>query len=130
MSKAINWPAAYRQTVLEEDTDTLRCAFRLGRLYYDHTYWVDGEEVDIRVNHKIIRKGVIVGALKCCPISQLAPADFAAQKAGVQSIDEAVAFLTQTYNQPVTPSTEVTVVYYRNCPLDPEILEVEDDPHM
>lgn len=130
MTKAINWPLPFRQEVIEEPDNTLYCAFRLGRLYYDNHYWVDGEEVDIRVNHKIIRKAVVVGQLKCCPIRELTPEDYAAQKKSLQTMEAVIEFLAQTYQQPVTPDTEVTVVYYQNKPVNPDLMEVEDDPHM
>lgn len=130
MAKAINWPAAFREEVINETTDTLRCALRLGRLYYDNHYWVDGETVVIRVNHKVIRKAVVMGELKCCPINQLGDQDYACQKQSLKSAEAVSRFLAETYGQPVTPETEVTVVYYQNLPLDPEIMEVEDDPHM
>lgn len=130
MAKAIHWPAQFRQDVIEEPTDRLYCAVRLGRLYYDNQYWVDGEEVDIRVNHKIIRKAVVVGDLKCCPIDGLETEDYERQKNGLKTQDGLIQFLAQTYNQLVTPQTEVTVVYYQNKPIDPNLMELEDDPHM
>ena len=64
MAKAINWPTQFRDEVLGEDTDTLRCALRLGTLYYDNQYWVPDAVVDIRVNHLKIRKAKIAGDLK------------------------------------------------------------------
>lgn len=130
VAKAINWPAAFREEVINEPCDELKCALRLGRLYYDNHYWVDGEPVVVRVNHKVIRRAVIVGELKCCLIQELTAQDFAALKPGLNSVEHIVQFLSQTYDKPVTAETEVTVVYYKNQPIDPEILEVEDDPHM
>ncbi len=130
MSKAINWPAQFREDVINESIDQLRVAFRLGRLYYDNHYWVDGEEVDIRVNHKIIRKGVIQGDLKCCLIQELDDSDYEAQKQGLKTAAQVIQFLAETYQKDVSPQTEITVVYYKNRPLDPAIMEVEDDPHM
>lgn len=130
MAKAINWPSQFRDEVINEPEEGVRTAFRLGRLYYDNRYWVDGEEIDIRVNHKVIRKAVIVGDLKCSPIKELHETDLAAQKQALRTRDAVIQFLSQTYNQPVTPETEVTIVYYQNNPIDPEILEIEDDPHM
>jgi hypothetical protein len=130
VSKAINWPGQYRDEVIGESEEALCSAFRLGRLYYDNRYWVDGEEVDIRVNHKIIRKAVVVGELKCCPIRELSAEDYAGQKNGLKTAEAVVSFLAENYNQPVTPETEITVVYYKNKPIDPDHMEVQDDPHM
>jgi hypothetical protein len=128
--KAINWPAPFRDEVLSESTEPIFSAFRLGRLYFDNQYWAEGETIHIRVNHKIIRLAVIKGDLKCTPIQALSPADFAAQKTGLKDVDSVVRFLSETYQKPVTPETEVTVVYYRNLPIDPDIVEKEDDTHM
>jgi len=130
MAKAINWPLQFRNEVIEEPTDKVFAAFRLGRLYFDNHYWVDGEVIDLRVNHKIIRKGVVVGEMKCCAIQDLSVEDFAAQKEGIKTPEAAAQFLAKTYEKEVTPTSEITVVYYKNLPIDPEILEVEDDPHM
>ncbi len=130
MAKAINWPARYREEVISESTEPLRCAFRPGRLYFDHQYWVDGEEVDIRVNHKVIRKAVIAGDLKCCRIGDLSTADFIAQKSDLKSVEQVVCYLSEIYGNPLSEDSEITVVYYRNRPINPEIMEVEDDPHM
>jgi len=129
MAKAINWPGSFRDEVIGESTEKLCCAFRLGRLYYDNQYWVDGEVIDIRVNHIIIRKALIVGEMKCCPISDLTPEDFDCQKSSIQSQEAVVQFLATTYDQLVTPDMEISIVYYRNQPLDPAVLEVPDDPH-
>ncbi len=84
----------------------------------------------IRVNHKIIRKATIIGDLTCCQISQLTPDDYATLKRSLNTPEALMAFLSETYNQPVTPETEVTLVTYQNHPIDLELMEVEDDPHM
>lgn len=114
---------------MEESTDKLCAAFRLGRLYYDNHYWVSGDLVDVRVNHRIIRKAIVEGEMKCCPIKELDAGDYEAQKHSLKTMEAVIRFLSAQYNQAVDPDTEVSVVYYRNQPLDPEILEVEDDPH-
>ncbi len=129
MAKAINWPAHFRQEVIDEPAGELKTAFRLGRIYFDNQYWVDGEEVDIRVNHKVIRKAIIQGELKCCRIDQLDARDYQLQKSNLNDMHAVIDFLAKTYNQPVTPDTEITVVYYTNRPLDPEIMDADDDPH-
>jgi len=130
MAKAINWPAEFRDEVMGEDTEALRCAVRLGTLYYNDRYWAPDEVVDIRVGHLKIRKGQVVGDLKACALKDLSAEDLACQKRSLRTIPELVAFLARTYQQPVTPETVVTVVYYRNLPLVPEEVEVQDDPHM
>lgn len=130
MAKAINWPAPFRDELIAEPEDKRFCALRLGRLYFDNAYWTPGEQVLIRANHRIIRKAVIDGEMKCCPLRNLEPADYGALKSSLNTMEDVIAFLSKTYEQAVTPETEVTVVYYRNLPLDPELLEVQDDPHM
>jgi len=125
MAKAINWPKAFRDEILAEDTEQIYCAFRLGTVYYDGGYWVDGEEVDIRCNHLKLRRAIIHGALKACPIETLTDDDLAHQKKALQSVPAVVSFLAQTYDQPVTPETVITVVYYKNLPVNPELVESE-----
>ncbi len=130
MSKSINWPTRFRDEVIAEDTESVKCAFRLGSIYYDNQYWVDGEEVLVRVNHKVIRRASITGELKKCKINELDNSDFRAQKKSIENVEALVTFLSKNYEQEVTPESEVTVVYYKNHPIDPEIMEVEDDSHM
>lgn len=130
MAKAINWPQKFRDDVIREETDELQCAFRLGSLYFDNHYWSDGEEILIRVNHKVIRKAKVVGDMKKCALKDLDARDLEMHKPGVKTVDEVIQYLAQTYKQEVDPETVITVVYYKNLPIDPEIMEVEDDPHM
>lgn len=130
MAKAINWPLQFRDEVIAEGCDTEHCALRLGTLYYENRFWVPDEVVDIRVNHKKIRKGVVVDEMRQLPLGQLQEADFRRLKSTLKSQASVIDFLNQTYNQPVDAATLVTVVTYRNLPLDPEAMEVEDDPHM
>ena len=129
MSKAINWPEQFLNEVNKENTTDIRIAFRPGSIYYDHCYYVADEVVDIRVNHKIIRPGIIVGDLKLCKIKDLSDDDMAKQKEGLKSVDDIVKYLAETYNQEVSPESEITVVYYRNLdkPADEDKV---DDPHM
>jgi hypothetical protein len=130
MAKAINWPPAFREEILGEDAETERIALRLGDLYYQNRYWTPDEEVDIRVNHKKIRKAVIVGDLRQCAIRDLEPEDFRRQKRALQNRDAVLGFLAETYHQPVNEDTRVTVVTYRNRPVIPEEVEAADDPHL
>ncbi len=130
MAKAINWPLQFREEVLAEDETTLRCAVRLGELYYENRYWVPDEVVDIRVNHLKVRKGIVVGDLKKCVLSELEATDYECLKTSVNSETALVDYLSQTYNQPVDKDTVVTLVYYRNHVVVPDEVEQADDPHM
>lgn len=130
MAKAINWPQQFRDEVIAEDTEQLRCAFRLGKLYYENRYWVPDEVVDIRVNHRCIRKAKVVGDLRQCPIRDLAPSDLNCQKKTLQTQAAIIQFLSETYSQPVDENTWVTIVSYKNFPVVPEEMDVQDDGHM
>jgi hypothetical protein len=130
MAKAINWPLQFRDEVIAEDCETARCAFRLGDLYYENRYWVPDEVVDIRVDHKKIRKAVVVGDLRRCAIRDLSPEDLRCQKRMLQTKEAVIRFLAETYNQPVDENTPVTIVSYKNQPVIAEEMEAQDDPHM
>jgi len=130
MAKAINWPLTFRDEVIQEDPESLHLALRLGDLYYQNRYWVEDEVVDIRVNHKVIRKGVIVGDLKQKSLQELSSEDFALLKSSLKNLEAVQNFLGQTYQAAVTPDTRVTLVAYRNLPVNPDEIEAEDDPHM
>jgi hypothetical protein len=130
MAKAINWPLQFRDEIIAEDTEREYCALRLGNLYYDNRYWVPDEIVDIRVNHKKIRKACIVGDLRQYPIRELPAEDLRRLKRDLQNREAIIRFLAETYNQPVDENTPVTIVTYRNHPLVPEEMEMQDDPHM
>ncbi len=130
MAKAINWPIQFRDEVIAEDCEQERIALRLGDLYYQNRYWVPDEVVDIRVNHKKIRKGVIVGDLRQCAIKDLTTQDLQQQKQALQSHAALIRFLAETYNQPVDENTRVTIVTYKNQPIIPDDMETQDDPHM
>jgi len=130
MTKSINWPGPFREAILNEPTGTVYAACRPGRLYFDNQYWCEGETVYIRANHKVLRPGKIARPMACLPISALSAEDLAALKPGIQAPEALASFLSETYNQPITPQTEVSVVYYANLDVDPELLQHEDDPHM
>lgn len=130
MAKAINWPRQFRDEVIAEDCETERCAFRLGNLYYENRYWVPDEVVDIRVDHKKIRKAVVVGDLRQCALRDLSPEDLRRVKNALQTKEALMRFLSETYNQPVDENTLVTIVTYKNRPIVPEEMETQDDPHM
>jgi|AACY02.10.fsa_nt_gi hypothetical protein len=128
MAKAINWPGQFRDEILGENTEDLFCALRLGTVYYDGRFWTDGEEVDIRCDQLRLRRAIVTGDLKACAIQELAPDDLSKLKSGLDSHDAVIQYLHQTYNQPVDPTTVVTVVTYRNLPIIDEAIESQDDP--
>lgn len=130
MTKSINWPAQYREVVLNEPTDTVFVACRPGRLYFDNQYWNPGETVYIRAGHKVIRPAMVASPMACVAIDQLTPTDLAALKPGLNTPEALADFLAQTYSLPITPQSEVSLVYYKNLAVDPELLQQEDDPHM
>lgn len=130
MAKAIHWPLQFRDEILADSVEKRCSAIRLGTLYYDNQYWVSDEVVDIRVNHKKIRKGVVVGELKCCMVGELTAADLAAYRQGFTNPQAVAEYLAANYNQPVDEATIVTVVYYKNLPVIPEDIEQADDPHL
>lgn len=130
MAKAINWPVQFRDEVIAEDTEREYCALRVGNLYYENRYWVPDEKVDIRVNHKKIRKATVVGDLRQCAIQDLTEQDLQRLKRDLQNKEAIIRFLAETYNQPVDENTLVTIVTYRNHPIVPEEMEMQDDPHM
>jgi hypothetical protein len=123
MAKAINWPVQYRDHVLQEPSYQPLCAVRLGRLYYDNQFWVPEEEVDIRVNNLRVRRGKVLEALTCFTLSQLPQPVYALLKPDIQTQAALLAYLGRTYNQSVTPSSEVTVVTYQNLPVNPEEMD-------
>jgi 3-methyladenine DNA glycosylase AlkD len=123
VAKAINWPLPFRDEVLAEDSEQERIALRVGSLYYDNRYWVPDEVVDIRVNHKKVRLGRVVGDLRQCPICELSTEDFKRLKKPLQNQQAVIDFLAETYNQPVNMDTLVTIVTYQNHPVIQEEIE-------
>ena len=130
MAKAINWPPRFREEIIAEDSAAERCALRLGSLYYDNRYWVPDEVVDVRCNHKKIRKAMVVGDLQQFPAGELPGEILNRLKSGLQTPEAVINWLAETYAQPVDAATPVTVVTYRNLPVVPEEMEEQDDPHM
>ncbi len=127
MAKAINWPKSFREEILAEDGDKTYAAFRLGTIYFEGQYWVSGEEIDIRCNHLKIRRAIIEGDLKACPIKDLTNDDLSRQKTPLKTQQSVIEFLSTNYNQPVDENTMITVVYYKNLPVNEEQIEHEDD---
>lgn len=126
MSKAINWPAPYRDTLLSENTDDIYCAFRLGTLYYDGQYWTPDEPVDIRCNHLKVRKGVVYGELIKTSIGQLTDEILKHQKPDLRSCDAIHEFFKTHYDVATTDDTDITVVFYKNQPLDENYMDNPD----
>ncbi len=126
MAKAINWPAPYRETILAEDTEQLRCAFRLGTIYFDGQYWTPDEEVDIRCNHLRVRRGVVRNELVKTTVGALSADILQHQKPDLQSVEAIKAFFKTHYDTDVTDDTELTVVFYQNLPLTPEHQDAPD----
>ncbi|MDD3014779.1 MAG: hypothetical protein PHC34_13845 [Candidatus Gastranaerophilales bacterium] len=127
MAKAINWPQELYEEIINEDSDNPRIALRIGDLYFNNGYFVDNEIVDIRVDHKIIRKAVIIDDLKLFKIKELPENLILFNKNQLRSKFEIISFLSRNYNQPVDEETLVTVVTYRNLPIEKK--DVLDDPH-
>jgi hypothetical protein len=132
MAKAINWPGQYRDILLNEpdfnpSAAGVYCALRLGTQYFEHQYWVDGEVVDIRVNHLRVRKGTVVGGVEQYPLSDLPAKVYDALKPNLKTPEQVQAFLSQTYDQPVTMQTPISVVFYTLHPVIPEEMESEED---
>ena len=129
MAKAINWPAQFRDEVLNEGCEKEHCAFRIGTLYYDNQFWVPDEVVDIRVNHLKVRRATVTREVKSCPIKELSNEDLQAQKSSLQTVPDIVSFLSDTYNQSLTEDDVITVVYYKNHPINPDEMEAANTPH-
>lgn len=129
MAKAINWPADFLDEILKENNEDIKVAFRLGSIYFDHQYYIPDEIVDIRCNHKVVRQGVIAGDMKLCKIKELTENILNKQKQSLKDTETVIKFLNDTYQQETSPETLVTVVFYKNLPLETEENKV-DDPHM
>jgi len=128
MAKAINWPLEFYEEVINEDSESKRIALRVGSLYFDNGYYVNGEKVDIRVNHKITRKAVIADDLQLYKIKDLSEDFLLMNKSSLRSKPRIISFLSNNYNQQIDEETVVTVVQYRNLPM--ENSEIMDDPHV
>lgn len=128
MAKAINWPERFLQEVLNEENNIPKIALRLGSLYFDTNYYLEGEIVDIRVNHKIIRRGKIIEPLKLSKISDLSQSEIMLYKNDLSNCESISTFLADNYSQDVKSDTIVTVIKYINLPLEDS--EDVDDPHM
>lgn len=127
MAKAINWSKEFYDEVMSEDMQAPRIAIRLGNIYYDNGYYTNNEIVDIRVDHKIVRQGVILGDLKLMKIKEISDEDLAKYKKGMANKKNLMNFLSKNYNQQINEDNEVTLITYKNLALT---TFEDDDPHM
>jgi hypothetical protein len=113
MSKAINWPAQCLDAVLKSEAGDNAIALRLNPIYAQHHYWQKRDVVEIRVANNAIRQAVITQGVEQYELQAL-DAELLKQLPLPETTPEAVAeFLTQTYNQPVTPESVVCMVQYQ-----------------
>lgn len=126
MAKAINWPAPYRTEILEENTEQLCCALRLGDLYYNGRFWAPDEEVDIRCGHLRVRRGSVIGDMELITLSQLEQRHFTALKNDLNTMDDVTSFFKTHYNEDLTPESQLTVVFYKNLTAVPEDMDAPD----
>lgn len=127
MAKAINWPRELYDEIVLEDMTSPRIAVRIGSIYYDNKYYTDKEIVDIRVNHKIARKGVIFGEMKLSKIKDISDENLAKCKKSMRKKIDLIEFLSKNYNQQLNEESEVTLITYKNLDIVPFL---DDDPHM
>ncbi len=128
MAKAINWPQEFYDEVVSEDMDSLRIAIRPGSIYFDNGYFTDNEVIDIRINHKIARKGLIFGDMQLLKIKELLDEDLAKYKKSLQDKASVISFLSKNYNQQINEESSVTLITYKNLEAVPP--DEDDDPHM
>lgn len=128
MAKAINWPKDFYNEVISEDTDSFFIALRPGSLYSDTKYYAKGEVVDVRVDHKIVRKAVIAKDMITAKIKDLDYSILGYFKKGYQSTRKVADFLETNYNKPIDEASTVTVITYYNLPVEQDV--EYDDPHM
>lgn len=127
MAKAINWPKEFYDEILYEDMESEKIAVRLGSLYFDNGYYTDNEIVDIRIDHKVTRKAVILGDMKLLKIRDISDEDMPKYKKSMQNKPDLINFLSKNYNQQVNEDSTVTLITYKNLDIVPF---EDDDPHM
>ncbi|MEI8389668.1 MAG: hypothetical protein WCG23_07250 [bacterium] len=127
MAKAINWPKEFYDEVISEDMESVRIAIRPGSLYFDNCYYTPDEVVDIRVDHKIVRQGIIVGDLELVKIKDISDENLAKYKKSMSNKKDLIDFLSKNYNQQINDDDEVTLITYKNLEI---AAPDDDDPHM
>ena len=127
MAKAINWPKEFLSEIMSEHSGIQRIALRLGSIYFDNGYYAPDEIIDIRVDHKIVKKGQIIGDMKLLKIKDISDDLLSLNKSGLKKKENTITFLSKNYEQQVDENTTVTVITYINIPshLDDQV----DDPH-
>lgn len=128
MAKAINWPQEFYEEIINEDSEYPKIALRIGDLYFNNGYFANGEVVDIRIDHKITRKAIIIDDLKIYKIKDLPQDIISTYKTRLKNKAEIISFLSTNYNQQIDEETSVTVITYKNLPLEKR--ETVDDPHI
>jgi len=128
MAKAINWPEEFYDEVMSEDSQTPKIALRIGSLYYDNGYFVPGEVVDIRVNHKAERRARIADEMFLSKIKDLREETLSMYKNRLKTAQSAAEFLKSNYMQDIDDESHVTVITYINLPFENEA--GVDDPHL
>ena len=128
MAKAINLPQKFLEEVMNEDSATSKIALRLGSLYFDNAYYSVNEIVDIRVDHKIARKAVIMDDMRLFKIKDMPEEVLKMYKTSLREKSGIINFLADNYKQPVDEETFVTVITYKN--LAKEMVGIVDDPHL
>jgi hypothetical protein len=128
MAKAVNWPEEFYEEVMNEDCGKQKIALRIGSLYYEHGYFVPSEVVDIRVNHKAVRKASIDAEMYLSKIKDLSEETLSKYKKRLQTAREIAEFLKNNYNQEITEESIVTVITYINLPFENEV--GVEDPHL
>ena len=114
MAKAINWPFKYYEEITMESVNSPKIALRPGCLYYDNNYYRDGDKVDIRVQHRVVRPAVIQGKMKLKRIKDLTQEEIKACKSDLNNIPAIILFLNENYELSLDENSEVTVITYRN----------------
>ena len=127
MAKAINWPKEFYDEVMSEDMESVRIAIRPGSLYFDNSYYTPDEVVDIRVDHKIVRQGIIAGDLELVKIKDISDENLAKYKKSMSNKKNLIDFLSKNYNQQINDDDEVTLITYKNLEI---AAPDDDDPHM
>lgn len=128
MPKAINWPIQFLDNVQNGQEQQSKIALRIGSLYYDNEYYCENEIIDIRVDHKIIRPGLINGKMELKAIKDLTQEDIQLYMEPLDSHEKIADFLGKNYNKDVSLETIVTIIPYENLAIDQT--DVVDDPHL
>lgn len=128
MAKAINWPAEFYDEVMSEDCEASRVALRPDSLYYDNGYYTVGEVVDIRVDHKAVRKAVIIEEMSVYKISELPEEILSKYRQNLRYRQDVISYLSRYYGRDFDENSTVTVIQYKN--LQNKVEGAVDDPHM